>query len=113
MCPANELKSRAPAPAGHVEFDDRGNAIWHSDDPGHDEEQAAALAEFALDDLGLAIEDSPPRFAAATRSTTSLEEGFDPYSSGHVVRDRKRARRTDLRALSEEIKRKREASTAG
>ncbi len=108
MCPASELDKRAPASAGYVEFDDRGNAIWHCDEPGAEDEQAAALAEFALDDLGLAIEESPPRFAEVTRSTTSLEDGFDPYSSGHVVRDRRRTRRTDLRALSEEIKRKRQ-----
>lgn len=107
MCPASELKPRVAASAGHVEFDDRGNAIWHCDDPGAEDPQAAALAEFSLDELGLAIEESPPRFAEVTRPTTSLEEGFDPYSSGHVVRDRRRSRRTDLRALSEEIKRKR------
>ena len=108
MCPASELKPRVAASAGHVEFDDRGNAIWHCDDPGAEDAQSAALAEFALDGLSLAIEESPPRFAEVTRSAASLEEGFDPYSSGCVVRDRRRSRRTDLRALSEEIKRKRQ-----
>ena len=47
--------------------------------------------------------------AQPTASAARLEIGFDPYSSGCVVRDPARRKRTDLRALSEEIKRKRQA----
>ncbi len=106
MCPANELKSRAPAPAGHVEFDDRGNAIWQIDEPGMTCETAFNRV---LDGLELSLEEAPARFGTVTESPKSLEKGFDPYSSGCVVRDSKNWRRTDLRALSEEIKRKRQS----
>ena len=95
---------RRDGPTGHVEFDDRGNAIWKTDQACDSED---SLVLKMLDASELSIDEDVPR--APTASAARLEIGFDPYSSGCVVRDPARRKRTDLRALSEEIKRKRQA----
>lgn len=105
--------------SGKVVFDDRGNALWQwtgatdalQQDAGADRLATIDPASLTLhEDLGRA---PPPAARPAQRrhppqsNSNGLGEGYSPYDSGLLIKAQdaaKRAKRTDLRRLSEWMK---------
>lgn len=82
--------------AGRIEFDDRGNAVWQ---PGR---------KRRLDNPSLSIaEEEPAPLRQVQHNRIGLKSGYDPYASGVLKGNKKKAeaaRKKDLRALSEWIR---------
>lgn len=85
------------APIGRIEFDERGNAVWRP----YTEVRGGDTIRALLHTESLAVSETATAPAPGMRRA---EAGFDPYSSGMVVRSEPRRRPADLRALSEAIK---------
>jgi len=92
------------SPSGCVRRDERGNAVWEwAHEMPTDEE---------LQQAGLAIaEDVPPAGGEATINRIAAAQGYNPYQSGLIDRQRTaRARRRDLQGLSSWIKQRKPGS---
>ena len=101
--------------SGRVKFDDRGNAVW---------EWAMATGAFGRDvsdvspsarvrkivDPALSIvDDGPPPSETVKANPLGVKNGYDPYESGKLVKDRAKGGKKDLRKLSEWLKLKKQA----
>lgn len=93
----NDDDASQDAPIGRIEFDERGNAVWRPYTDARGEDTVRTLLH--SDNLAVSEPDAVP-----VPGLRPAESGFDPYSSGLVVRSEPRRRPTDLRALSEAIK---------
>jgi hypothetical protein len=94
--------------AGHISFDDRGNAVyeWNDESLQQDGEDAERARRRALSHPGLTIVDEEANPNAPIRTNPKgLRLGYNPYESGLLAgKDTKRKR--DLRELSKWIEMK-------
>ncbi len=81
--------------SGHVQFDERGNAVWDASICQPLEHPALAL-----------LDEQPPRNTLKTNGA-GLKSGYDPYDSGMLAKSTYR-RRKDLHALSKWIESKKD-----
>ncbi len=79
--------------SGHVQHDDRGNAVW-----------ITAVGQ-RLEHQELALIDEQPARNMLTANASGLRTGYNPYDSGMLPKKACR-RRKDLRALSKWIEAK-------
>jgi hypothetical protein len=112
---ATETVGLARNNSGRVKFDERGNAVW---------EWAVTTGSFATDvstarlkklenqTLSLADESPiPPVDRIVKPNPKGVVQGYSPYDSGLLAKtDRKPAKKTDLRRLSEFIKLREQAT---
>jgi hypothetical protein len=108
------VKSEQPqqTKAGHISFDDRGNAVfeWDNERLSAEGEDADRLRQKALDHPGLSLIDEEPVAATPIRSNPKgLRVGYNPYESG-VLAKKDVKRKRDLRELSKWIEKKRQTS---
>lgn len=95
--------------AGHVGFDDRGNAVfqWHDADLNLDSDAAARNRQRALNNPTFSLVDDEPRPDAPIRQNPKgLRVGYNPYESG-MLSGRQPKKKRDLRALSAWIEQRR------
>jgi hypothetical protein len=98
--------------SGRVKFDDRGNAVWEwamaTGAFGRDVSSSTRLR--AIDHTGLAIvDDGPPPSETVRTNPLGVKNGYDPYESGKLTKDRAKGGKKDLRKLSEWLKLKKQA----
>lgn len=103
--PVSPSIARKSIKAGHIAFDERGNAVFAWDQrliaEGHDAERQRARA---LNHPGLALmDDSRPLEAEVFRNERGLKVGYNPYESG-LLPDKPAGKKRDMRKLSEWIK---------
>ena len=87
-------------------FDDRGNAVfqWSDTDLTMDGEVGDRLRSLALDHPGLSLmDDTPPPGAPIVVNEKAVRQGYDPYESGLIKKNKRQKKRTDLRELSKWI----------
>jgi hypothetical protein len=106
---SNSATSEKP---GRVAFDERGNAIFLWDERLNAEGTAADRQRAkALNHPGLSLVDEhKPAEAGVFRSDLGLKRGYNPYESGHLS-GKERAKKRDLRKLSEWIELKKKLSS--
>ncbi|MBP6513715.1 MAG: hypothetical protein KA224_00935 [Steroidobacteraceae bacterium] len=98
-------KDRGDSPVGRILFDARGNAMWAPYKPARTDDTLIEMLK--VDELSLSSTLKLP--AVEPKADT----GSNPYgSSGEAPREPRR-KKTDLRALSEHIKLKREMEGGG
>ena len=104
---SNETKSTAP---GHVQFDDRGNAVyaWREDVLARDGNNSERLQERALRNSKLSlVEEEPAPSSTGMWNAGGLQRGYNPYESGLLAGKKPTNKRTDMRELSKWIEMKR------
>lgn len=105
---------RNSSKAGHIAFDERGNAIFEWNQRLNAEGRDADRQRFnALDHPSLALLDERAAAAAAvTRNERGLKQGYNPYESG-LLTNKTTGKKRDMRRLSAwiELKRKLGAQT--
>jgi len=91
---------------GHIEFDDRGNAIyqWSDADLTMEGEVGDRLRNMALEHPGLSLmDDTPPANGPIVVNEKAQRLGYNPYESGMIKKNMPKKKSTDLRALSKWI----------
>lgn len=101
--------AQKPVNAGHIAFDERGNAVFAWDQrliaEGHDAEKQRSRA---LSHPGLSLmDDSRPAETGVFRNERGLKLGYNPYESGQLP-DKPAGKKRGMRKLSEwiELKKK-------
>jgi len=111
----DELKAaetQSPAP-GHVQFDDRGNAMyaWGDGRLVQDGAKADRLREKALRNPKLTLtEEDPMATPNGMWNERGLKVGYNPYQSGLLAGKKTTEKKTDIRELSKWIEMKRRLS---
>jgi hypothetical protein len=111
----DELKAaetQSPAP-GHVQFDERGNAVyaWRDGRMEQDGPKADRLREKALRNPELKlIEDAAVATSNGMWNDRGLQAGYNPYQSGLLAGKKSTEKKTDMRELSKWIEMKRRLS---
>ena len=100
--------------SGRVKFDDRGNAVWEwamaTGAFGRDVSQSARVRSIADASALSIVDDGPPPSETVKINPLGVKNGYDPYESGKLVKDRgKVGNKRDLRKLSEWLKLKKQA----
>jgi hypothetical protein len=101
------------APAGRVQFDERGNAVWKwGERNGQADRSSATQPLKMLENPTLSLADDAPTPSEIVRpNPLGMVKGYDPYDSGKLDRKKKgRPVKKDLRKLSEWIKLRKQAA---
>jgi hypothetical protein len=88
-------------PAGRVDFDSRGNAIWRPLDEVSS--QSSLIRMLKIDELSIKEGENTQR---VKKVKTEHVEGYNPYNKAAACRIHERPKKKDLRALSDWIEMK-------
>jgi hypothetical protein len=101
--------------SGRVKFDDRGNAVWEwamaTGAFGRDVSDVSPstrLRKMDVPSLSI-VDDGPPPSETVRSNPLGVKNGYDPYESGKLHKDRGKGGKRDLRKLSEWLKLKKQA----
>jgi hypothetical protein len=99
--------------SGRVKFDDRGNAVWEwamaTGAFGRDVSSSARVRSIAEHPALSIVDDGPVPSETVKVNPLGVKNGYDPYESGKLVKDRGKGGKKDLRKLSEWLKLKKQA----